>query len=56
MEAITVTGMFPAIKPSDILAIIAQVVTWGTPLILLWVAYRYVTKNVNSLLRRGKVK
>lgn len=54
--AISITPMLPAITPADILSIIGQVVTWGTALILLWVAYGYVKKNINSLLRKGKIK
>ena len=50
------TKIFPNIGPNDILTLIGQVVTWGTSLILLWVAYRYIKKNVNSLLSKGRVK
>lgn len=53
---INMTGMFPAITPANIIAVISQVVTWGAVFILLWTSYRFIKKNVNSLIARGKMK
>lgn len=53
---IDMTSMFPNITPANIIAVISQVITWGAAFILLWVGYRFIRKNVNSLISRGKVK
>lgn len=53
---IDMTSMFPAITAAQIIKVISQVVTWGAVFILLWVSYRFIKKNVNSLIARGKMK